>query len=84
MCDALSRNSPKLIETLLGNSLAHGRHQFTEVAESFHPLKYSAMFHPPEIDTMPLVKVPVRPSSPRRTIAFSHRRMSLNGTDEGR
>jgi hypothetical protein len=35
MCDALSRNSPKLIETLLSNCLAHGRRQFTEVAESF-------------------------------------------------
>ncbi len=35
MCDALSRNSPKLIETLLANCLAHGRRQFTEVAESF-------------------------------------------------
>ncbi len=35
MCDALARNSPKLIETLLANCLAHGRRQFTEVAESF-------------------------------------------------
>jgi transposase len=35
MCDALSRNSPKLIETLLANCLAHGRRQFTEIAESF-------------------------------------------------
>jgi transposase len=35
MCDALSRNSPKLIETLLANCLAHGRRQFTEVADSF-------------------------------------------------
>ena len=35
MCDALSRNSPKLIETLPANCLAHGRRQFTEVAESF-------------------------------------------------
>jgi len=38
MCDALSRNTPKLtgIETpLLANCLAHGRRQFTEVAESF-------------------------------------------------
>jgi hypothetical protein len=35
MCDALSRNSPKLIETLLANCLAHGRRQFTEVAENF-------------------------------------------------
>jgi transposase len=35
MCDALSRNSPKLIETLLANCLAHGRRQFTEVADNF-------------------------------------------------
>jgi hypothetical protein len=35
MCDALARNSPRLIETLLANCLAHGRRQFTEVAESF-------------------------------------------------
>jgi hypothetical protein len=34
---ALSRNTPKLtgIEILLANCLAHGRRQFTEVAESF-------------------------------------------------
>jgi hypothetical protein len=37
MCDALSRNTPKLtgIEILLCNCMAHGRRQFTEVAESF-------------------------------------------------
>jgi transposase len=35
MCDALSRNSPRLIETLSAYCLAHGRRQFTEVAESF-------------------------------------------------
>jgi transposase len=37
MCDALSRNAPKLtgIEILPGNCMAHGRRQFTEVAESF-------------------------------------------------
>jgi hypothetical protein len=37
MCDALSRNAPKLtgIEILLAYCLAHGRRQFTEVAESF-------------------------------------------------
>jgi len=37
MCDALSRNAPKLtgVEILLANCLAHGRRQFTEVAESF-------------------------------------------------
>jgi transposase len=37
MCDALSRNTPKLtgIEILLCNCMAHGRRQFTEVVESF-------------------------------------------------
>ena len=35
MCDALSRNSPKLIETLSAYCLAHGRRHFTEVADSF-------------------------------------------------
>ena len=37
MCDALSRNAPKLagVETLLANCLAHGRRQFVEVAENF-------------------------------------------------
>jgi transposase len=37
MCDALSRNTPKLegIEILLANCLAHGRRQFVDVAENF-------------------------------------------------
>ena len=38
MCDALSRNVPKLpagVEILLANCLAHGRRQFVEVAENF-------------------------------------------------
>ena len=38
MCDALSRNVPKLpagTEILLANCLAHGRRQFTEVAANF-------------------------------------------------
>jgi transposase len=38
MCDALSRNVPKLppgVEILLANCLAHGRRQFIEVAENF-------------------------------------------------
>jgi hypothetical protein len=36
MCDALSRNSPKLgIKTLLANCLAHGRRRVVEVAENF-------------------------------------------------
>src|ERR1700730_8311385 len=38
ICDALSRNIPKLptgVEILLGNCLAHGRRQFVEVAANF-------------------------------------------------
>jgi transposase len=35
MCDALSRNAPKSIATLLANCLAHGRRQFVELVESF-------------------------------------------------
>jgi hypothetical protein len=38
MCDALSRNVPKLnagAEILLANCLAHGRRQFVEVAPNF-------------------------------------------------
>jgi transposase len=38
MCDALSRNVPKLpagVEILLANCLAHGRRQMVEIAENF-------------------------------------------------
>ena len=37
MCDALSRNAPKLagVNILLANCLAHGRRQIVEVAENF-------------------------------------------------
>src|SRR6185369_17924998 len=38
MCDALSRNVPKLpsgVEILVANCLAHGRRQFVEVAANF-------------------------------------------------
>jgi len=35
MCDALSRNAPKGVETLLANCLAHGRRQVVEVADNF-------------------------------------------------
>jgi transposase len=37
MCDALSRNTPKLdgIKTLLANCLAHGRRQFVDIVENF-------------------------------------------------
>jgi hypothetical protein len=38
MCDALSRNVPRLLEgteILLANCLAHGRRQFVEVVENF-------------------------------------------------
>jgi hypothetical protein len=35
MCDALSRNLPAELETIVANCLAHGRRQFVDVAESF-------------------------------------------------
>jgi transposase len=35
MCDALSRNKPGEMETILGNCLAHGRRQFVDVVERF-------------------------------------------------
>ncbi len=44
MCDALSRNTPKLTdgaEILLANCLAHGRRQFVDVAANFpEPCRY--------------------------------------------
>jgi transposase len=35
MCDALSRNEPQGVETILANCNAHGRRRFVEVAENF-------------------------------------------------
>lgn len=35
MCDALARNLPGKLKTILANCLAHGRRQFVEVAEQF-------------------------------------------------
>jgi len=35
MCDALSRNLPAELETIVAHCLAHGRRQFVEVAEDF-------------------------------------------------
>jgi len=38
MCDALSRNTPKLtngVKILLANCIAHGRRQFVEIAANF-------------------------------------------------
>jgi hypothetical protein len=35
MCDALSRNTPKGVETLIANCLAHGRRQVVEVVDNF-------------------------------------------------
>ena len=35
MCDALSRNLPGKLKTILANCLAHGRRQFVEVADHF-------------------------------------------------
>lgn len=35
MCDALSRNAPESLKTILGNCLTHGRRRFVEVAMHF-------------------------------------------------
>ena len=35
MCDALSRNLPKPLETIVGNCLAHARRHFVEVVANF-------------------------------------------------
>ena len=35
MCDALSRNLPGELQTILANCLAHGRRRFVDVADSF-------------------------------------------------
>ena len=35
MCDALARNLPEKLATILANCLAHGRRQFVDVAEQF-------------------------------------------------
>ncbi len=35
MCDALSRNTPSELKTIIANCLAHGRRQFVEVNERF-------------------------------------------------
>ena len=35
MCDALSRNLPAELKTIVANCLSHGRRQFVDVAESF-------------------------------------------------
>ena len=35
MCDALSRNMPKELETIVANCLAHGRRRFVEVTPNF-------------------------------------------------
>ena len=41
MCDALSRNRPPELQTILANCLAHGRRQFVEVNERFpEPCRY--------------------------------------------
>jgi hypothetical protein len=55
MCDALSRNTPKGLKTILGNCLAHGRRKFVDVAERFpeecrHVLEsLSVVYHNDEI-----------------------------------
>lgn len=50
MCDALSRNVPAELETIVANCLAHGRRQFVDVADRFpeecrHVLEAIAMIY---------------------------------------
>jgi predicted nucleic acid-binding Zn-ribbon protein len=51
MCDALSRNLPGKLKTIVANCLAHGRRQFVEVADRFpeecqHVLEaFAAVYH---------------------------------------
>jgi transposase len=51
MCDALTRNVPGKLKTILANCLAHGRRQFVEVADRFpeecqHVLEaFAAVYH---------------------------------------
>jgi hypothetical protein len=50
MCDALSRNLPGELKTIVANCLAHGRRQFVEVADHFpeecrHVLKALAVIY---------------------------------------
>ena len=41
MCDALSRNMPEELETIIANCLSHGRRRFVDVARNFpHPCLY--------------------------------------------
>ena len=64
MCDALSRNTPKLpgVEVLLANCLAHRRRQVVDVASNF-----------PEQAGMSLSRsVRYRASTPKRNSARSH------------
>jgi hypothetical protein len=55
MCDALSRNVPKGLKTILGNCLAHGRRRFVDVADRFpeecrHVLEsLSVVYHNDEV-----------------------------------
>jgi hypothetical protein len=35
MCDALARNLPGNLQTILANCLAHGRRQFVDVVQQF-------------------------------------------------
>jgi hypothetical protein len=35
MCDALSRNIPKELATIMANYLNHGRRNFVDLAQSF-------------------------------------------------
>ena len=36
MCDGLSRNLPKELETIVANCMSHGRRRFVELYDRFH------------------------------------------------
>ena len=65
MCDALSRNIPKVLKVILSNCLTHGRRNFVDIIDAFpdecrHVIKVLAkVYH-------------IRPNSPIRFIQLVH------------
>ena len=61
MCDALSRNRPAELQTIIANCLAHGRRQFVDINEHF-PAESRYVLESIEVD------LPQRPPGPRTSI----------------
>ncbi|HEV2200130.1 MAG TPA: transposase [Bryobacteraceae bacterium] len=84
MCDALSRNAPKLTdsaEILLANCLAHGRRQFVEVAANFpEPCRYVLETL---VSGVPLVARCADGSGPRARVERKHAQASSGGAGVG-